>query len=70
MKPKKETIIKADVNPPKSKKRGSAQVCYKSDVDDIRAGLKKITSDKELFIQTLIEAGIYDKNLKLTKSYR
>ena len=70
MKPKKETTIKSDVNPPKSKKHGSAQVCYKSDADDIRAGLKKITSDKKLFIQTLIEAGIYDKNLKLTESYR
>lgn len=71
MKSKKETITKADVKPQKSNKQyNPAFVSCKSDVDAIRAGLKRITSDKKLFIETLIEAGIYDKNLKLTKFYR
>jgi hypothetical protein len=61
MKSKKKTI---------SKKSGPVRVCHKSDVDDIREGLKEIASDDELFMQTLIDAGIYDKNMKLTKSYQ
>jgi len=69
MKYKKKTII-TEENSSKNKKRSPIAVRNRSDVDDIRDGLKKITSDDKLFMQTLIDAGIYDKNRKLTKTYR
>jgi hypothetical protein len=42
----------------------------KSDVEIIRERLAAVMADKDLFKQTLIASGVYDKNLKLTAAYR
>lgn len=42
----------------------------RSDVEIIRERLAAVMADKDLFKQTLIASGVYDKNLKLTASYR
>lgn len=42
----------------------------KSDVEMIRERLAAVMADKDLFKQTLIASGVYDKNLKLTAAYR
>lgn len=42
----------------------------RSDIEIIRESLAAVMADKDLFKQTLIESGVYDKNLKLTAAYR
>lgn len=42
----------------------------RSDVEIIRERLAAVMADKDLFKQTLIASGVYDKNLKLTAAYR
>lgn len=41
-----------------------------SDVDKIRATMKKILADPKLFRQTLIESGVYDDQMKLRPEYK
>ncbi len=42
----------------------------KSDIEIIKESIIDIMSDKESLKKTLIASGVYDKNLKLTASYR
>lgn len=70
MNTKKGTAIKAELTSPESKKDVRVEAGRKSDVDAMMEGLKKITSDDGLFMETLIDAGIYTKTGKLRKEYR
>ena len=70
MSTKKNTATKAELTRPESKKRVRVKTERKSDVDAIMDGLKKIASDDGLFMETLIDAGIYTKEGKLTKEYK
>ncbi len=70
MSTKKYSAIKAELTNPESKKFSHVKGGRKSDVDAIMEGLKKITSNDALFMQTLIDAGIYTKTGKLRKEYR
>lgn len=42
----------------------------RSDIDIIKTSITTVMANKELLKRTLIESGVYDKNLKLTASYR
>ncbi len=70
MNTKKYSAIKVELINPESKKFGYIKGRRKSDVDAIMEGLKKITSNDDLFMQTLIDAGIYTKTGKLRKEYK
>jgi hypothetical protein len=42
----------------------------RSDIEIIKTSITTVMADRELLKRTLIESGVYDKNLKLTAAYR